>query len=392
MTGPAPVPDQFPKVNGAPRLAALDQRGCGPGWPGSLGRRFVVATKAVNKVGPNPWDQGASRKHLLDAIDLSLKRLATLMVIIRRIYVHRLLEGKGFRRSTRDVALMLRVPAPEGGVVMVEGLPVDLIAMAERAAGWLDHGVSLVWVGRPTPRTSGVPGRTEDGVVRTCAGPPRRRTTVPSSAVVRQWCDRVRQAGAVGGRRTHHVLTGQAVRPVCTKTSAQRVGRVGHAGGGQRRITLEPYVLHIRRKNVEFVQGIADEDRWTMGLLTQGDVGSTGLDFEIEEKSADEPDDGGIVRKDANDIGAAADLAVAVAAVPGGERDDVEELGVGARDKPPGLGEGERERVAGERAAHAAAQEATATAIPRWRVNQRDMSAMTGPNVAALPRKPMTTP
>jgi aryl-alcohol dehydrogenase-like predicted oxidoreductase len=40
-------------------------------------RRFVVATKAVGKVGPNPWDQGASRKHLLDAIDASLKRLQT---------------------------------------------------------------------------------------------------------------------------------------------------------------------------------------------------------------------------------------------------------------------------------------------------------------------------
>jgi len=40
-------------------------------------RRFVLATKAVNKVGPNSWDQGASRKHLLDAIDASLKRLKT---------------------------------------------------------------------------------------------------------------------------------------------------------------------------------------------------------------------------------------------------------------------------------------------------------------------------
>ncbi|RST55407.1 aldo/keto reductase [Variovorax sp. MHTC-1] len=39
--------------------------------------RFVLATKAVGKVGPNPWDQGASRKHLLDAIDASLKRLQT---------------------------------------------------------------------------------------------------------------------------------------------------------------------------------------------------------------------------------------------------------------------------------------------------------------------------
>jgi aryl-alcohol dehydrogenase-like predicted oxidoreductase len=40
-------------------------------------RRFIVATKAFNKVGPNPWDQGASRKHLLDAIDDSLRRLQT---------------------------------------------------------------------------------------------------------------------------------------------------------------------------------------------------------------------------------------------------------------------------------------------------------------------------
>ncbi|MEJ8848483.1 aldo/keto reductase [Variovorax rhizosphaerae] len=38
---------------------------------------FIVATKAANKVGTNPWDQGNSRKHLLDAIDLSLKRLQT---------------------------------------------------------------------------------------------------------------------------------------------------------------------------------------------------------------------------------------------------------------------------------------------------------------------------
>ena len=39
--------------------------------------RFIVATKACGKVGPSPWDQGASRKHLLDAIDASLRRLGT---------------------------------------------------------------------------------------------------------------------------------------------------------------------------------------------------------------------------------------------------------------------------------------------------------------------------
>ncbi|MBS0448347.1 MAG: aldo/keto reductase [Proteobacteria bacterium] len=39
--------------------------------------RYIIATKASNKVGPDVWDQGNSRKHLLDAIDLSLKRLQT---------------------------------------------------------------------------------------------------------------------------------------------------------------------------------------------------------------------------------------------------------------------------------------------------------------------------
>ena len=39
--------------------------------------RYILATKAVGKMGPSSWDQGASRKHLLDAIDASLKRLNT---------------------------------------------------------------------------------------------------------------------------------------------------------------------------------------------------------------------------------------------------------------------------------------------------------------------------
>jgi aryl-alcohol dehydrogenase (NADP+) len=44
-----------------------------------IGRRqdFVVATKCVGPTGPNPWDRGASRKHVLDAIDASLRRLGT---------------------------------------------------------------------------------------------------------------------------------------------------------------------------------------------------------------------------------------------------------------------------------------------------------------------------
>jgi len=39
--------------------------------------QYILATKAVGRMGPHPWDQGASRKHLLDAIDASLQRLQT---------------------------------------------------------------------------------------------------------------------------------------------------------------------------------------------------------------------------------------------------------------------------------------------------------------------------
>jgi len=53
-------------------------------------------------------------------------------------------------------------------------------------------------------------------------------------------------------------------------------------GGGQQRISFEPYLLNIRRDDTLFVQHIADENRYTMGMLTQGDVGSTGFDFEAE--------------------------------------------------------------------------------------------------------------
>jgi aryl-alcohol dehydrogenase (NADP+) len=46
-------------------------------WLEGKRQRFIVATKAVGKVGPSEWDEGASRKHLLDAIDASLERLKT---------------------------------------------------------------------------------------------------------------------------------------------------------------------------------------------------------------------------------------------------------------------------------------------------------------------------
>jgi aryl-alcohol dehydrogenase-like predicted oxidoreductase len=39
--------------------------------------QFILASKGGGRMGPAPWDAGNSRKHLLDAVDASLRRLGT---------------------------------------------------------------------------------------------------------------------------------------------------------------------------------------------------------------------------------------------------------------------------------------------------------------------------
>ncbi len=46
-------------------------------WLKGKRQQFILATKCVGQMGPKPWDQGMSRKHILDAIDASLQRLGT---------------------------------------------------------------------------------------------------------------------------------------------------------------------------------------------------------------------------------------------------------------------------------------------------------------------------
>jgi 1-deoxyxylulose-5-phosphate synthase len=46
-------------------------------WLKGKRQDFILATKCVGQMGPKPWDQGMSRKHILDAIDASLRRLGT---------------------------------------------------------------------------------------------------------------------------------------------------------------------------------------------------------------------------------------------------------------------------------------------------------------------------
>jgi aryl-alcohol dehydrogenase (NADP+) len=46
-------------------------------WLKGKRQSFILATKCFGQMGAKPWDQGMSRKHILDAIDASLKRLQT---------------------------------------------------------------------------------------------------------------------------------------------------------------------------------------------------------------------------------------------------------------------------------------------------------------------------
>src|SRR6202451_3625579 len=39
--------------------------------------RFVIATKCFGRTGPAAWEQGNSRKHIMEAVDASLRRLGT---------------------------------------------------------------------------------------------------------------------------------------------------------------------------------------------------------------------------------------------------------------------------------------------------------------------------
>jgi predicted PurR-regulated permease PerM len=63
---------------------------------------------------------------------VALPTLAVIMVVVRRVLINRIYEGQGFRRSARDRKLVLRVPVPDGGVLLAEGPPVDVAAFRAR--------------------------------------------------------------------------------------------------------------------------------------------------------------------------------------------------------------------------------------------------------------------
>jgi predicted PurR-regulated permease PerM len=63
---------------------------------------------------------------------VALPVLVTVMVVVRRILLNRIYEGKGFRKTTRDRIFVLRVPVPDGGVLTPPAIPPDLIKISEK--------------------------------------------------------------------------------------------------------------------------------------------------------------------------------------------------------------------------------------------------------------------
>jgi predicted PurR-regulated permease PerM len=63
---------------------------------------------------------------------IAVPALAAVMVIVRRILINRIYEGKGFRRSTRDRSFVLRVPAPDGGVLQPNEPLIDVLQFRAR--------------------------------------------------------------------------------------------------------------------------------------------------------------------------------------------------------------------------------------------------------------------
>ena len=67
--------DVYP-LGGGPNTAGRTEEILG-GWLHGKRHQFILATKCVGAMGPKPWDGGMSRKHILDAVEASLRRLRT---------------------------------------------------------------------------------------------------------------------------------------------------------------------------------------------------------------------------------------------------------------------------------------------------------------------------
>ena len=57
-------------------------------WLRGKRQNFVVATKCFAAMGPNPWDRGTSRRHIMDAVEGSLRRLGTDFIDLYQLHMY----------------------------------------------------------------------------------------------------------------------------------------------------------------------------------------------------------------------------------------------------------------------------------------------------------------
>jgi aryl-alcohol dehydrogenase (NADP+) len=78
--------DVYP-LGGTPETAGRTEEIVGK-WLRGRREQFIVATKCSGKMGLAAWQQGTSRKHVLSAIDASLKRLGTDYVDLYQVHLY----------------------------------------------------------------------------------------------------------------------------------------------------------------------------------------------------------------------------------------------------------------------------------------------------------------
>jgi aryl-alcohol dehydrogenase (NADP+) len=76
--------DVYP-IGGTPQTAGRTEEIVGK-WMRGKRENLIIATKCGGKMGMAPWQQGTSRKHVMSAIDASLKRLGTDYVDLYQVH------------------------------------------------------------------------------------------------------------------------------------------------------------------------------------------------------------------------------------------------------------------------------------------------------------------
>ncbi|MBK6843759.1 MAG: AI-2E family transporter [Gemmatimonadetes bacterium] len=64
-------------------------------------------------------------------LPVAVPLLAVMIVMVRRVLINRIYEGQGAQRAGKERVLILRVPAPDGGVLVAADPPLDVLRLSD---------------------------------------------------------------------------------------------------------------------------------------------------------------------------------------------------------------------------------------------------------------------